>query len=301
MTIATLGLLIGSATFLLGAMLLFPLMFVIINIGFTLCTLNFSQLKKNATLISTGLLVSIGTSYLIVKISPLSEPNELILSKTHPNLFDLIVAIAAGFAAGYSQIKSRGQEASAVAIAGSLSPPLAAVGFGLATHDFPVASGGLYLFTTNLITMTLSIALIAKWYGFGIRNNTSFVLWQSIVTLGVFVALSIPLAVSMQKISKAAFIQTRAEKVLKQVLDENSTLNRVEIMLPKDEKAHSPLIKAVVLSNMNSDALAKRVVEILAQDHNIEGEVEIDKISVNITHTHLPHIKPHKTNIHTVK
>ena len=295
MTFATLGLLINSSTFLLGAMLLFPLMFAMNSLGFALCTLNFLELKRSSILILTGIFVSISTAYLIVKISPLSEPNDLILSKTNPNLFDLIVALAAGLVAGYSNIRSRGKEASAVAIAGSLSPPLAAVGFGFAINDYTVSFGAFYLFITNLVTMTLSIALIAKWYGFGIKNNTSFVLWQALVTLSVFIALSVPLAISMQKIAKAAYIQNLAEKIIKNVIGEESTLTNLNVLFPKDENSR-PLIKAVVITNMDSNKLATKITELLASTYQIEGEVQIYKISAKVTNRYLSHLKPHKSH-----
>ena len=46
-------------------------------------------------------------------------------------------------------------------------PPLATVGFGLATLNATVFFGALLLFVTNLMTIAIAAAVMARLYGFG--------------------------------------------------------------------------------------------------------------------------------------
>lgn len=294
LTIATLGLLINSPTFLLGAMLIFPLMGIITSLGFTLCTLNYDQLKYNLKFIFIGIIFAVGTSYFIVKISPLDESTDLIISKTHPNLFDLLVAVSSGLACGYTHIKSKGQEVIAVAIATSLSPPLAVIGYGLATDNYQFATGASYLFITNLLAITLSVAGIAKWYGFGIRNNQSFILWQASITLIVFITLSIPLAITLHKIATEALLKQKVENIFRNTIGYSSKLNEIKVFLPNNPEK-PVMIKAIILvDDKNSKDLSTKLKQQITSKLNINSVIEINKVYTNTlkAYTYKSHLQP---------
>ena len=74
-------------------------------------------------------------SALIVLFSPLKAATPEILSRTRPNLFDLLVALFAALAGTFAIIRGRGETIVGVAIATALMPPLAVVGYGLATWN----------------------------------------------------------------------------------------------------------------------------------------------------------------------
>jgi uncharacterized membrane protein len=95
------------------------------------------------------------------------EPTNEILSRTSPNLLDLLVALLSGAAAAYAL--SRSQLAGAlpgVAIAAALVPPLCVVGYGIGTGQFDIAAGAGLLFVANLAAITVSAAAVFLLLGF---------------------------------------------------------------------------------------------------------------------------------------
>jgi hypothetical protein len=114
-----------------------------------------------------GTAAAVAFTSLIVLLSPVKELTTELLARTRPNLFDLVVAILSGAAGGYALIRGRGGAIVGVAIATALMPPLATIGYGLVTERWPVARGALLLFFTNMAAISLSVAAVAEWYGFG--------------------------------------------------------------------------------------------------------------------------------------
>jgi uncharacterized membrane protein len=109
--IVILGLLLSSPAVIIGAMLISPLMSPIMLMGFSL---------------AIGTAVALGTSFLIVLISPLTENTSEILARARPNFFDLLVAVFSGLAGGYAVIHRKGETIVGVAIAAVVFLPTAA-------------------------------------------------------------------------------------------------------------------------------------------------------------------------------
>src|SRR3546814_10475209 len=78
-------------------------------------------------------------------------------------------------------------------------PPLAVVGFGLSTRDWPIFLGASWLFMTNLLAIALTIAIVARCYGFGSQNSPRQSLWQLGVLASTFLLLSIPLGITLRR------------------------------------------------------------------------------------------------------
>ena len=76
-----------------------------------------------------------------------------------------------------------------VAIAVALMPPLAVMGFGLATWNIPILGGATFLFLTNLMAIGLSAAVLARIYGFGSRLSPKQTWVQASLVVGTLVAL----------------------------------------------------------------------------------------------------------------
>jgi uncharacterized hydrophobic protein (TIGR00271 family) len=136
--IAVLGLLVSSPAVVIGAMLISPLMNPILGFGFSLATFDFGETRRSLTALAAGSILAVAFTWLVVAFSPLKEATAEILSRTRPNLFDLLVALFAALAGTYAIIKGRGGTIVGVAIATALMPPLAVVGYGLATWNMPV-------------------------------------------------------------------------------------------------------------------------------------------------------------------
>ena len=95
-------------------------------------------------------------------------------------------------------------------------PPLATVGFGLATWNWTVFSGALMLYVTNLITIALTAWAMARLYGFKTTLSARNTLFQNVAVAAVFVALAIPLAYSLQNIAW----QTNAQRIVRAEIEE---------------------------------------------------------------------------------
>lgn len=205
--IAILGLLLSSPAVIIGAMLISPLMGPIMLMGFSLAILDLAALRQAVISLAIGTAVALGTSFLIVLISPLTENTSEILARTRPNFFDLLVAVFSGLAGGYAVIHRKGETIVGVAIATALMPPLAVTGFGSATGQFEIAGGAFFLFMTNLLAIALSVTILARFYGFGERHSPQHAAWQNALIIGVFVALSIPLGLSLRDIAYEARVR----------------------------------------------------------------------------------------------
>jgi len=202
--IAVLGLLISSPAVVIGAMLISPLMNPILGFGFSLATFDFSETRRSLAALAIGSILAVAFTWLIVVLSPLKEATAEILSRTRPNLFDLLVALFAALAGAYAIIKGRGGTIVGVAIATALMPPLAVVGYGLATWNVPVFSGAFTLFVTNFVTIALAATVMARLYGFG-QSLSGHQGWiQTVLLIVVFIGLAVPLGISLSNIAEEA-------------------------------------------------------------------------------------------------
>ncbi len=199
--IAILGLLLSSPAVVIGAMLISPLMGPIVALGFSLVLLDYREMRNAIITLGTGALLAIATSFLIVKLSPLTSPTPEILARTRPQLFDLLVAVFSAMAGGYAVIKQRGETIVGVAIATALMPPLAVVGYGLAVGNWTIFGGALGLFMTNLLAIALTVSVMAKLFGFGTHLTPRTGFWQTVAIVAMFAGASIPLAMSLRQIA----------------------------------------------------------------------------------------------------
>jgi uncharacterized hydrophobic protein (TIGR00271 family) len=214
--IAVLGLLLSSPAVVIGAMLLSPLMGPIMGLGFALAIGDWEWLKKCGRTLLLGSVLAVLLCGALVFLSPIQTITEEIAARTQPNLFDLFVALFSALAGAYAMIRGREGTIVGVAIATALMPPLAVVGFGLATFNWTVFSGSLLLFVTNLLTIALTAFAMAKLYGFRTSLSARNTVFQNIALLTVFVALAVPLGYSLQQIAW----ETNAQRIVRDAIRE---------------------------------------------------------------------------------
>ena len=204
--IAILGLLQSSAAVVIGAMLISPLMGPIMQLGFSLCVIDFRMMGRALLALLAGTLLALLISILIVKASPIREATSEILARTQPTLFDLMVAVFSGLAGAYAVIARKGETIVGVAIATALMPPLAVVGYGLAVGSMAVAGNAFFLFMTNLLAIALSVTLVAKWYGFGMQNSPQHTALQASLIAATFLVLAVPLGLALREIATSTWV-----------------------------------------------------------------------------------------------
>lgn len=214
--IAVLGLLLSSPAVVIGAMLLSPLMDPIMGLGFALAIGDYNWLRQSARSLAWGTVMAVGLTAALVFFSPIQTITAEIAARTQPNLFDLFVALFSALAGAYAMIRGREGTIVGVAIATALMPPLATVGFGFATWNWTVFSGALLLYVTNLITIALTAWAMARLYGFKTSLSARQSLFQNTIVVGVFIALAVPLALSLQQIA----FQTNSQRVIREEIEE---------------------------------------------------------------------------------
>lgn len=200
--IATIGLLVNSPAVIIGAMLISPLMAPIVRLGLSIATLEHLRVRNAAFVLACGMAVALLTAFAIVAWSPIQEVTSEIASRTRPSLFDLAVAVLSGLAGGYAMVRGRGGAIVGVAIATALMPPMAVVGFGLASGQWHITRGAGLLFITNLVAIALSVTAVATWYGFSRRRTRHALVWQTLLAFLLVLPLGYPLLKSLRDISR---------------------------------------------------------------------------------------------------
>ena len=232
--IAVLGLLLSSPAVVIGAMLISPLMGPILGLGFSLALFDFKEARRSLIALTTGSLAAVLFAALIVLASPLKAPTAEILARTRPNLIDLLVALFAALAGTFAIIRGRGETIVGVAIATALMPPLAVVGYGLATWNMPVLGGSFALFITNLMTIALAATVMARIYGFGHFLSSQQSWAQTIVLLVVFVGMSIPLGFSLGHIASETVTAAQVRSFLSDRFGSQARVTQLDIAFDRD-------------------------------------------------------------------
>lgn len=264
--IAVIGLLQSSTAVVIGAMLLSPLMGPIMGLGFALAITDYQWLKQSTLSLFWGSLMAVLLCSVIVFFSPITTITPEIAARTQPNLFDLLVALFSGLAGAYAMIRGRANAIVGVAIATALMPPLAVVGFGLATFNWTVFSGALLLYVTNLVTIALTAWGLAKLYGFRGSLSQRQSQFQNTVIILVFFALALPLGLSLRTIAWEANAQRIVREEITQEFDNIGRLSELDIAFAETSLAVSgTMFSSEFRSDADSD-IAKVLSARLGRD-----------------------------------
>ncbi|NML07386.1 DUF389 domain-containing protein [Sphingomonas sp. G-3-2-10] len=277
--IAMLGLLLSSPAVVIGAMLISPLMGPIIGLGFGLATFDSREIRASAIALLGGIVLAVLFCALIVIFSPLQNVTDEIAARTRPNLFDLLVALFSALAGAYAMIRGREGTIVGAAIATALMPPLATVGFGLAIANWTVFGGALLLFFTNLMTIALSAALMARIYGFGTSLSPQQTMLQTVLALISFAALAVPLGLSLKQIAWEVGAGRQARAVLAAQFSPDARLSQVDL----DYAAHPLRVVATVLTPELRPQAQAETAEALTRLFDQPVEVKINQYRVGTT------------------
>ena len=158
MLIACIGLDIDSDIAIVGAMLICPLMGSVLAMAYGIATLDRQITVEAIAGLALQMAFCLLTSTLYFKLSPLATTTAAIIDNSTPTVWDLIVALAGGFAGGLGN--SRDQEPTTliagVAVATALMPPLCAAGYGIAIANGALFLSALYEFGINVVFIALS-------------------------------------------------------------------------------------------------------------------------------------------------
>jgi uncharacterized hydrophobic protein (TIGR00271 family) len=172
--LASIGLDVGSAAVVIGAMLISPLMGPILGVGLGVGITDRDLLQRSLRELglATALVLLVSAVYFVV--SPLATPTTELLSRTRPTLLDVGIAFfggVAGIVAGSRREPS--MAIPGVAIATALMPPLCTAGFGLATGNWSFLLSAFYLYALNAVFIALSTFLMVRWLRFPAKEEVT--------------------------------------------------------------------------------------------------------------------------------
>lgn len=142
--IASFGLVMNSTAVIIGAMLVAPLMTPILGLGLGLARVEATFIRLALRAEVTGIVIAVGAGALFGLSLPYIETTPEMLSRTTPNLLDLLVAVFAGSAGAYALVDEKLSPAlPGVAISTAIVPPLANCGLSLSLGAYQGAWGSL--------------------------------------------------------------------------------------------------------------------------------------------------------------
>lgn len=172
--IALAGLFLNNVVILIGAMILPPLLgpvnalAVNANLGRPRKLLH-SQFSI-ALLLTTVISVAAITTFIAAQIIALPLTNEQIIMRTHVTLFDVIVALVLGVAAGLVFRVALPENLFGVAISAAIVPPATVAGIQLAFQNEVFFIGALILVLVNLFGLEFGCTLTLRIMGVSPRN-----------------------------------------------------------------------------------------------------------------------------------
>ena len=213
--IATCGLLLNSSAVIIGAMIVAPLMLPLRGLALGAMKGDVFLFRRGITTLLVGTLLSVVLSAMIGAVAsiPFTEFSPEILARTQPNLFDLVIALAAGAVGGFAKLRREVSDAIAgTAIAVALMPPLCVVGLSLSQGATFAARGAFLLYATNLLGITLACMLVFIWEGYYVEKirMARALLYTVLLTLPIILPLSISLGQLLR--------QTRLQSTLRSIL-----------------------------------------------------------------------------------
>jgi uncharacterized hydrophobic protein (TIGR00271 family) len=222
--VALLGLLVNSVAVVIGAMLISPLMGPIFTAALSFSMGDLRLARKALKIIVVSILLSVTVTAFFTLISPLKVPTQEILSRTRPNIYDLLIAAFAGAAGAYALCTRVSYlfVTTGVAVATAVIPPLSVVGYGIGTAQASIAMGGFLLFFTNLVAIVISSDIVFYIFRFrpSIVEEASYPIRRRVQIMGAILAIiSVPLIYTLVADLKKVNLTSRIEKVLKKHLD----------------------------------------------------------------------------------
>lgn len=225
--VASIGLNANSVAVIIGAMLISPLMGPIRGFGLALATNDIKTLITS--LVNFGIMVAVSliASWLFFLLTPLKEETSELLSRTQPQVLDVMVAFFGGLAGIIAA--ASGNKGSAmtiipgVAIATALMPPLCTAGYGLANHNFDFFFGAFYLFILNSVFIGLSTVATVWMLRFPLVNfvnkkKEKRVKW---IIFGSLLLVVIPSIIGFVNIIEESIFNRETQRYLTILSDEN--------------------------------------------------------------------------------
>jgi uncharacterized hydrophobic protein (TIGR00271 family) len=217
--IAGFGLMENSPAVIIGAMLIAMLYGPIIGIAFGLAEANLHLLCRGLLAEVVGALLVLAAGLLIgMSTRDLTIGGE-ILSRTSPNLLDLLIALVGGLAGGFTFVSTGlSGVVVGVAIATALVPPLTTCGILLARQLPNAAAGAFLLFLANFTAIALGAMIVFLIAGHRpvAADKAKKVFTPRLVCLALVLILAFHLNGTLRRTSARSIMQSNIRKALAQ-------------------------------------------------------------------------------------
>lgn len=259
--VACYGLLLNSPAVVIGAMILAMLLGPISGVGLALVDGDQNLLRKALTAIIGGVAVVLITSFVLGFMHRDIPVTHEIMSRTSPNLLDLMIALAGGAAGAYATISPRLSIAFVgVAIATALVPPLSSCGILLARGDYALASGAFLLTFTNIIGIQAAASLV-MWIS-GLRSRTvSRMLLPNLISISVLAILVFILGDNLKVMVGDALFEADVTKIINQEMLAYPGTFVDEICIDHHEVPGKTIVRAVLRGPQELSAQQVSVLE----------------------------------------
>jgi uncharacterized hydrophobic protein (TIGR00271 family) len=217
--IACYGLLVDSTAGIIGAMVIALLLGPIAGVGLALVDGNRALLEKALLAELGGVLLVMGTAWLIGLTHRDMPLGRELLARTTPGFADLMIALAGGAAAAIASI-ARGVAMSlvGVAIATALVPPLSTCSMLLARGAYALAWGAFLLAFTNMVAIQFAVSVVFWVSGYSemARDLAAGhrVFLRNLVSLVLLISLAVVLGLSTHRTAATLLFEAKAHKLL---------------------------------------------------------------------------------------
>ena len=297
--LATAGLISNSAAVVIGAMILAPLMDPIISLAFGIAVANKGLIIRSSCLIALGVGVTVGISALMSSWLLVAYVDGQILSRTNPNLLEMIVAVASGIVAAFAHSRYKlVSSVAGIAVAVALVPPLCVTGIGINQSELisarfsnvlvtslthRLASGSFLLFITNLIGIAGAAAIVFIFQRYGsIRKSCMFGgIWLSMLLI-----ISSPLASNLRNYTverniEANFRQFKSQQITRlaiakedRVFWSTAIISYINTEIEKNELSIDLVVEGQVVGD--TEAILTRAYKHLKNEIKREGDYTIN-------------------------
>jgi uncharacterized hydrophobic protein (TIGR00271 family) len=254
-TIASYGLFANSPAVIIGAMIVAMLLGPIAGIALALVESDMKLLQHSFITLLVGTTVVMLTAFIIGLCHRDIPITREILSRTAPNLIDLMVALAGGAAGAYASVSPRlGTALVGVAIATALVPPLASASILFAHGELRLGAGAFFLTFTNMVAIQFASSVVLWLTGF--RNvstalglSASAFIKRNAVSIVILLALAFVLTGSLHRTIEEQLFQTTARYTLTKIIDSSPGSHLADVWFEKvsdNASAEKIIVRAVV-------------------------------------------------------
>ena len=238
--LAGFGLLQNSPAVIIGAMLIAMLFGPLVGIALGLAEANLSLLGRSllGEIVGAAWVLAIG--YLVGMASLKLSLGSEILSRTSPNILDLLIGLVGGIAGGFTYVSTGlSGVVVGVAIATALVPPLTSCGILLA-HRLPgLAAGAFLLFLANFTAIVIG-AMIIFWLA-GHRPHAADyahkVLAPRLIALLLLAILSVHFTATFRRTVAQSLLESAIRKTLSTEIGKTPGARLVSVTLAPNRGA----------------------------------------------------------------